>query len=112
MSDDIAGRIYGSPKKGRKVEAAGGELQERVAQQLLDPELVPEPTLRKVVLALGTESREDSVALVRADIQAAKLAARIIRSSEPGEQLGAVPPIATTNPVRPATSKSRAGLKF
>ena len=109
---DITGRIYGTPtRKGRKTGNEGSAMQEVIAQQLLDPELVPEITLRKVTLALGTESREDSAALVRADIQAAKLAAKIIRTGPTTEQK--IPEISSPRPAAPATApKGSAKLKF
>ncbi len=111
MSDDIGGRIYGATRKGRKAVAEESGLQERVASQLLDPDLVPEPILRKVTLALGTASREDSAALCRADVQAARLAGKIIRTSEVGEKQG-IPPIASTRPAPAATAPKGSGKKL
>ena len=105
--------MVGMTKRRARAAADESVLQEQVAVQLLDEAMVPTPTLRKITRALGTKSREESAALVRADIAAAKLAARIIRTSEPGEKPGAAPPIATTNPVPAAPArKGRAGLKF
>ena len=86
-------------------------MQDRIASLLLDKALVTEPTLRKITLALGTKSREDSIALVRADPRAARVAAKIIDANPPGQE-GSIPAIASTRPAAPAKSKGPARLKI